>query len=85
MGKRPFDIDRAIERIRGAVRPFRKAAMFELADEGFVSPFEQLVACMISIRTLDGTELPSVRILFEDKNHACWIPREGDALASNNE
>ncbi len=34
---------------------------------------------------LNGTELPSVRILFEDKNHACWIPREGDALSSNNQ
>ncbi|MFL6203675.1 MAG: M23 family metallopeptidase [Thermoanaerobaculia bacterium] len=33
---------------------------------------------------LSGTELPSVRILFEDKNHACWIPREGNTLSSNN-
>jgi murein DD-endopeptidase MepM/ murein hydrolase activator NlpD len=33
---------------------------------------------------LNGTELPSVRVLFEDKNHACWIPRNGDILASNN-
>jgi murein DD-endopeptidase MepM/ murein hydrolase activator NlpD len=34
---------------------------------------------------LSGTELPSVKILFEDESHACWIPREGDALASNND
>lgn len=33
---------------------------------------------------LTGTELPSVRILFEDKNHSCWIPRVGEKLASNN-
>src|SRR5262245_20918760 len=33
---------------------------------------------------LKGTEFPSVRILFEDKNHACWIPRKGDTLSSNN-
>jgi hypothetical protein len=33
---------------------------------------------------LNGTELPSVRILFEDKNHAYWIPRKGDTLSSNN-
>jgi len=26
----------------------------------------------------------TIRILFQDKNHACWIPRVGDALASNN-
>ncbi len=49
--KHPFDIDLAIERLRAAVRPFPKAAMFELAEDGFASPFEQLVACMISIRT----------------------------------
>ena len=33
---------------------------------------------------LKDTELPSVRVLFEDKNHACWIPRTGDKFASNN-
>jgi hypothetical protein len=32
----------------------------------------------------DGLEYPSVRIAFQDKNHACWIPRVGDVLASNN-
>jgi endonuclease III len=65
MGKRPFDIDLTIERLRAAVRPFRKAAMFELADEGFVSPFEQLVACMISIRTRDEVTVICARRLFE--------------------
>ena len=30
MEKRPFDIDLAIRRIRKAVEPFPKAAMFEL-------------------------------------------------------
>jgi endonuclease-3 len=64
MSKRPFDIDRAMERIGEAVRPFPKAALFELADEGFGAPFEQLVACMISIRTLDETTLVCARRLF---------------------
>jgi endonuclease-3 len=63
--KRPFDVDDVIGRIRVAVRPFPKAAMFELADEGFVSPFEQLVACIISIRTYDEVSLPTARRLFE--------------------
>ncbi len=49
--KKSFDIDLAIERIREAVRPWPKAAMFELAEAGFASPFELLVACIISIRT----------------------------------
>ncbi len=62
--KRPFDIDLAIERIRDAVQPFPKAAMFELADDGFASPFEQLIACIISIRTYDEVSLPAARALF---------------------
>src|SRR5215471_15094804 len=63
-GKRPFAIDVAIPRIHDAVRPFPKAALFELADEGFKSPFEQLVACIISIRTRDEVTLPTARRLF---------------------
>src|SRR6185295_15927701 len=62
--KRPFDIDAAITRIREAVRPFPNAALFELAEDGFRSPFEQLVACIISIRTLDEVTLPTARRLF---------------------
>src|SRR5262249_56128786 len=62
--KRPFAIDVAIPRIHDAVRPFPKAALFELADDGFRSPFEQLVACIISIRTLDEVTLPPARRLF---------------------
>jgi endonuclease-3 len=62
--KRPFDIDQVIRRIRAAVRPFPKAAMFKLADEGFSSPFEQLVACIISIRTRDEVTIPTARRLF---------------------
>src|SRR5436305_1746489 len=62
--KRPFDIDVAVARIREAVQPFPKAALFELAEEGFNSPFEQLAACMISIRTRDEVTLPTARRLF---------------------
>ncbi|MDQ3004843.1 MAG: endonuclease III [Chloroflexota bacterium] len=62
--KKPFDIDLAMERISEAVRPWPKAAMFELAEDGFDSPFEQLVACMISIRTYDEVSLPTARKLF---------------------
>ena len=62
--KRPFDIDQAIVHIREAVRPFPKAALFELAEEGFRSPFEQLIACIISVRTFDEVTLPTARRLF---------------------
>jgi len=64
-GKRPFDIDEALSDIEAAVQPWPKAALFELAELGFDSPFEQLVACMISIRTRDETTLPVVQRLFE--------------------
>lgn len=64
MKKIPFDIDVALKRIEKAVKPWPKAAMFELAEDGFNSAFEQLVACMISIRTYDEVSLPSARKLF---------------------
>jgi endonuclease-3 len=63
--KRPFDIDLAIYRLRDAVSPLPKAALFELAEEGFDSPFELLTACIISIRTFDEVTLPCAHRLFE--------------------
>jgi endonuclease-3 len=53
--KRPFEIDTVLELVDEAVRPYPKAALFELAERGFSSPFEVLVACIISIRTRDET------------------------------
>jgi endonuclease-3 len=64
MPKVPFDIDIALQRIEKAVQPYPKAALFELYDDGFTSTFEQLVACMISIRTYDEVTLPTSRKLF---------------------
>jgi endonuclease-3 len=64
MAKNPFDIDVAISRIGQAVAKFSKAALFELAEDGFDSPFELLIACIISIRTLDEVSLPTARRLF---------------------
>jgi endonuclease III len=63
--KEPFDIVKVIRRVRAAVRPFKKAAMFELAEAGYDSPFEQLIACIISIRTFDEVSLPTAKRLFE--------------------
>ncbi len=64
MEKLPFDIHIALDRIRQAVAPFPKAAMFQLHDEGYATPFEQLIACMISIRTYDETTIPLAHQLF---------------------
>ncbi|HTP03497.1 MAG TPA: endonuclease III [Anaerolineales bacterium] len=65
MSKKAFDIDRALDAIEQAVKPWPKAAMFELAESGFDSPFEQLAACMISIRTYDEVTVPTAQKLFE--------------------
>jgi endonuclease III len=85
--KRPFDIDLALERIEEEIRPFPKAALFELAEDGFISPFEQLVACMISIRTRDETTIPVARRLFERARTPDEMvrlsPDEIDALISD--
>ena len=64
-GKRDFKIDIVIDRVRKAVQPFPKAGLFELADYGFTTVFQQLVACIISIRTTDDMLVPTARRLFE--------------------
>jgi endonuclease-3 len=82
--KEPFDIGAAIRLIRKAVRPYPKAALFELAEEGHDSVFEILVACIISIRTFDETTLPVSRRLFARARTpaevAALTPAEIDAL-----
>lgn len=65
MTKEPFDIQVAIHRVENAIGPFPPAMLFELAQDGYNSPFEQLVACMISIRTRDEVSLTLARGLFE--------------------
>src|ERR1043166_7287696 len=62
--KRPFDVDLVFERLRDAVKPFPKAMLFQLYDEGFTSPFEILMACLISVRTRDETSFAMARQLF---------------------
>jgi len=63
--KQPFNLDIALERLRVAVEPLPKAAMFDLAEQGYDSLFEQLIACIISIRTYDEVMLPTALKLFE--------------------
>jgi len=63
--KRPFDIDVVMRRVRDAVSDLPDAAMFALRDLGYGSVFEQLVACIISIRTTDEVSLPTALALLE--------------------
>ena len=63
-----FDIETAFARLRDTMQAYPKAAMFQLAEEGYTSSFEQLVSCMISIRTYDEVSLPVSRQLFARAN-----------------
>ena len=62
--KQPFEITTVLRKIGKAIEPFPKAAMFQLAEEGYISPFEQLLACLISVRTQDEVTVPTARRLF---------------------
>ncbi|MDQ6870766.1 MAG: endonuclease III [Gemmatimonadota bacterium] len=53
-----------LARIRQEVKQFADAAMFDLAKQGYATPFHQLVACIISVRTRDEVSLPTAIRLF---------------------
>jgi endonuclease-3 len=63
--KLPFDIDEVMRRIRAAVADVPDAAMFALRDLGYGTLFQQLVACIVSIRTTDEVSLPTALALLE--------------------
>jgi endonuclease III len=63
--KRSFDIHEVVRRIRQEVKQFADAAMFDLAARGFATPFHQLAACTISVRTMDEVSLPAALRLYE--------------------
>ena len=63
--KKPFNVDTVFRRIEEAIAPFPKAMLFELADRGYRDVFQQLVACVISVRTLDEVSLESSLRLFD--------------------
>lgn len=79
-----FDIDVVMARVAEAVRPFPQAAMFELAEMGYDTPFQQLVGCMISIRTRDEVSLPVSLQLFAEADTPAQMaqltPADIDAL-----
>lgn len=65
MTKKIFDLTLVLSRIEDAIKPYPKAAMFDLYERGFNSLFEQLISCIVSIRTLDETTIPVSLRLFE--------------------
>jgi endonuclease III len=62
--KLPFKLGVVLKRIEKAVAPYPKAAMFDMFERGYTSLFEQLVSCIISIRTLDEVTIPVSERLF---------------------
>ena len=63
--KQPFELNVVLARIEEAIRPYPKAAMFDLFEQGYNTLFEQLISCIVSIRTLDETTIPVSLRLFE--------------------
>jgi endonuclease-3 len=62
--KKDFDLAEMLQAIEKAIRRYPKAAMFELYEKGYNTLFEQLISCIISIRTLDETTIPLSEKLF---------------------
>ncbi|AKD53977.1 endonuclease III domain-containing protein [Spirosoma radiotolerans] len=63
--KPTFDLNVVLAHIDEAIRPYPKAAMFDLFEQGYNTLFEQLMSCIVSIRTLDETTIPVSLRLFE--------------------
>jgi endonuclease-3 len=65
--KKPFRFGVVLRRIREHLKETKlaDAAMFELAERGHRSVFEQLVGCIVSIRTRDEVSLPVSLALLE--------------------
>lgn len=76
-GKRPFNFAVAFRRIDRALAAggHAPAAMFHLFAEGYTSVFEQLVACIISIRTRDEVMLTTAKHLFEQARRPADMAR----------
>jgi endonuclease-3 len=63
--KRGHDVPEMVRRLRAEVKAYADAAMFDLRERGYGTVFQQLVACIISIRTRDEVSLPASIALLE--------------------
>ena len=62
--KQPFKPEQAIVLLRQAVHGLPAPSMFELRARGYGSLYQQVVSCMISVRTYEEVSLPaSIRLL----------------------
>lgn len=60
-----FPLETVLAAIEPAIATYPKAAMFDLFEQGYNSLFEQLISCIVSIRTLDETTIPVSLRLFD--------------------
>lgn len=80
--KKPFDLSNMFRLIEASIAPYPKAAMFDLYERGYTTLFEQLVSCIISIRTLDETTIPvSLRLFAAARTPEAMLRLERDQLA----
>lgn len=77
-----YPIGTMLRRIEKAIQSLPKAAMFGLMDEGYTTLFEQLVACIISIRGMDESTYPIARKLFSQARTPRDMLRLGEAKIS---
>lgn len=72
--------------VRRAVRPFPKAALFELTEDGFASPSSDSSLASSRVRTRDEVTLPTARKLFSRAHTPLAVskltPQEIDELIS---
>jgi len=81
MRKQPFDIDAVVPRIRKEIARYADAAMFDLRTRGFNSIFQQLVACIISIRTCVEVSLPAaIRLLEKAPDAASMVSLSNEQI-----
>jgi endonuclease-3 len=73
--KKRFNVTTVLDRIRSEIGQFADAAMFALRDAGFGDTFQQLVGCMISVRTRDEVSLPAALALLRRAPDAETVSR----------
>lgn len=79
---KPQPIPEMFKRIRLALEPYPKAMLFELRDRGFSTVYDQLCACILSIRTLDEVSLPaSLKLLKVAPTPAQLLKLETEVIA----
>ena len=79
MKEHDFPVTSVLDRIEPAVAPYPKASMHELADDGLRSLFQQVVACLISVRTFEEVTMPICRELFAAAPDAATMVALGEA------